>query len=185
MTNAINTRTYGVDFVMTGNWQIRKAIVGLTLAANFNRTKVFGPIQTTSKLSPDSLRNTLFNREEREKVEHGQPASKIIFSVSYKKDRIGLLIRSTRFGKTSAVFSSADKQRDEFFSAKILTDLSINHSTRPWLTLTAGANNIFDVYPDKLKNLLNNNQGILIYSNEAMPFGYNGGYYFLAMSLSL
>ena len=102
-----------------------------TLAANFTRTEVFGTIQTTDKLPADSLNtNTLFNREEREKIEHGQPASKIIFSAHYKKDRIGVLIRNTRFGETSAVYNSANKMQDEFFSPKILTDLSISYSPK-------------------------------------------------------
>jgi iron complex outermembrane receptor protein len=129
--------------------------------------------------------NTLFNREEKEKLEHGQPASKIIFSANYKRDKIEFLIRNTRFGKTSAVFNSLDIMQDEFFSAKILTDLSISYSPKSWFRITAGANNIFDIYPDPLKNPINKNQGILIYSNEAMPFGYNGGYYFLNMSFTL
>jgi iron complex outermembrane receptor protein len=184
MTNAIDTKTLGIDIVMNGNWNIDKAILEFTLAANFTKTNVFGPVQTTDKLTSDSSTNTLFNREEREKIEHGQPGSKIIFSVNYRKGKLGFLIRSTRFGKTSAVYDSADKLRDEFFSAKTLTDVSINYSPKSWLTLTAGANNIFDIYPDPLRNPLNKQQGILIYSNEGMPFGYNGGYYYLNMKFS-
>jgi iron complex outermembrane recepter protein len=185
MTNAINTKTRGIDIVLNGNWNIRKTNIGLTLAANFTRTNVFGAIQTTDKLPADSLNtNTLFNREEKEKIEHGQPGTKIIFSANFKKDKIGFLIRNTLFGKTSAVYSSANSMQDEFFSARILTDLSISYSPKLWLTLIAGANNIFDVYPDPLKNPVNKNQGILIYSNEAMPFGYNGGYFFFNMSFN-
>ena len=185
ITNAINTRTHGIGIVMNGDWRFRKASLGFMLAANFTRTNIFGPIQTTDKLPADSLNtNTLFNREEREKIENGQPISKIILSANYKKGKIGFLTRSTRFGKTSAVFNSANKLQDEFFSAKILTDVSINYSPKKWLTITAGANNVFNVYPDRVKNSTNTNQGILIYSNEAMPFGYNGGYYFLNMSFN-
>ena len=104
--------------------------------------------------------NTLFNREERIEVEKGQPASKIILSGNYAVGKIGLLIRSTQFGKTTTVTDSEDKTRDEFFSAKILTDVSINYSPKTWLTLTAGANDVFDVYPDKLKNNINTSEGI-------------------------
>ena len=185
ITNAINTRTRGIDIVMNGDWKIRKASLGLTLAANFTRTNVFGPIQSTDKLPTDSLNtNTLFNREEREKIEKAQPASKVILAANYKRGKVEFLIRSTRFGKTSAVFNSASKSQDEFFSAKILTDFSINYTPKTWLTITIGANNVFDVYPDRLKNYLNTTEGILIYSNEAMPFGYNGGYYYMNMTFN-
>jgi iron complex outermembrane receptor protein len=179
-------RTHGLDIVMNGHWSIHKSILDFSLAATFTQTRVFGDIQTTNKLPANTLNtNTLFNREEKEKLEHGQPASKIIFSANYKRDKIEFLIRNTRFGKTSAVFNSLDIMQDEFFSAKILTDLSISYSPKSWFRITAGANNIFDIYPDPLKNPINKNQGILIYSNEAMPFGYNGGYYFLNMSFTL
>jgi iron complex outermembrane receptor protein len=185
VTNAINTKTRGIDIVMNGNWKVKKSSLQLTLAANFTRTNLFGPIQSTDKLPADSLNtNTLFNREEREKIEHGQPASKIIVSANYKSGKMGILIRSTRFGKTSVVYNSVDSSRDEFFSPKILTDASINYSPKTWLTITAGANNIFDVYPDPVKNPINKNQGILIYSNQATPYGYNGGYYFLSMAFN-
>jgi iron complex outermembrane receptor protein len=185
LTNAINTKTNGIDIIMNGNWMNKKCSLHLMLAANFTHTSLFGPIESTDKLPADSLNtNTLFNREEREKIEHGQPASKIIVSGNYKRGKMGILIRSTRFGKTSVVNSSVDSSRDEFFSAKILTDVSINYTPKAWLTITAGANNIFDVYPDPVKNPINKNQGILIYSVQASPFAYNGGYYFLSMEFN-
>ena len=185
ITNAINTRTRGIDIVMNGNWKINKANLGLILAANFTRTILFGPIQTTDKLAANSSNeNILFNREERERIEHSQPASKIILSANYKKGKAGVLIRSTRFGETSIVQNSANTSQDEFFSAKIFTDINFNYSPKTWLTITAGINNMFDVYPDPVKNSINQNQGILIYSNQATPYGYNGGYYFLNMAFS-
>jgi iron complex outermembrane receptor protein len=185
ITNAINTRTRGIDIVMNGKWKVSKTSLGLMLAANFTRTNIFGPIQLADSLKTNTTNtNTLFNREEREKIEHGQPASKIILSGNYKRGKVELLIRTTRFGKTSAVFNSANKSLDEFFSAKILTDFSISYSPKKWLTITAGANNVFNVYPDRVKNSTNTNQGILIYSNEAIQFGYNGGYYFVNMAFN-
>jgi hypothetical protein len=52
------------------------------------------------------------------------------------------------------------------------------------VNLTVGANNVFDVYPDRLKSYENTLQGSWIYSPEASPFGFNGGYYFVAMSFN-
>jgi iron complex outermembrane receptor protein len=185
MTNAINTRTRGIDIVMNGNWKVNKGNLGLIAAANFTRTTLFGPIQTTDKLAANSSNeNILFNREEREKIEHSQPASKIILSANYNKGKVGMLIRSTRFGETSVVLNSANTAQDEFFSAKIFTDINFNYSPKTWLTITAGINNVFDVYPDPVKNPINQNQGILIYSNQGTPYGYNGGYYFVTITLS-
>ena len=183
ITNAISTKNRGVDIILNGNWKIKKANLRFMLAANFNRTNLFGSIQSADNLPANSQNtNTLFNREERIRIEKSQPASKIILSGNYAIGKIGFLIQSTRFGKTSYAFDSKDTTRDEFFSAKILTDFSVHYSPKTWLTITAGANNIFDVYPDRLKNYKNTTEGILLYCNEALPFGFNGGYYFLSMS---
>jgi iron complex outermembrane receptor protein len=186
--NAINTRTQGIDAVFHGNWNLHKAKLIADLSANFTKTRLFGEIKTASHLSAtEENKNTLFDISEKSKVENGQPQSKIIFSLNYKKEKIGFMLRNTRFGKTSSIgiilIPPVDTVYD-FFSAKILTDLSINYSPKRWLTLTAGANNLFDIYPDRLKNYRNTNEGIYVYSMWASPFGFNGGYYFVNMSLN-
>jgi len=191
-TNAINTRTRGIDIVLNGNClpagkagNIQKSNLVVMLAANLTRTNLFGEIKTSNKLPTDSLNtNTLFNREERTKVEKGQPRDKIILSLNYKTGRLGFLLRNTRFGKTAIVFDSKEITSDEFFSPKILTDFSINYAPKSWITITAGANNIFDVYPDHIRNPLNTGEGMYIYAQEASPFGFNGGYYFVNMAFS-
>ena len=53
-----------------------------------------------------------------------------------------------------------------------------------WSGPAVGANNVFNVYPDRPKNYRNTNEGMLIYCNEAMPFGYIGGYYYVNMSFN-
>ena len=184
--NAINTRTRGVDMLLNGNWIIQKARIELTLAANFTRTRIFGKIRATDKLPGSNIQNanTLFNSEEKEKLERGQPGSKIILSATIIKDKFRFEFRNTRFGKTSSttlVQMPADTLY-EFFSQKILTDLAISYTPKQAVTITAGVNNIFNVYPDRLTNYRNTVDGSLLYSNEASPFGYNGGYYFINMA---
>ena len=169
--------------MLNSHWQIKTGRLKLVAAANFNRTNLFGSIQNADSLS-DNLQNenTLFNREERIRIEKGQNASKIILTANYAIGPISFLIRATRFGKTAYAFGVDDETRDEFFPAKILTDASFSYSPKAWLSITVGSNNIFDVYPRKYANPLNTNEGILVYSNESSPFGYNGGYYFLNMN---
>ena len=45
---------------------------------------------------------------------------------------------------------ASDPSKDQTFSSKLLTDLCINYSLLENLSLSLGANNIFDIYPDKL-----------------------------------
>jgi iron complex outermembrane receptor protein len=184
--NAINTKTKGVDVVLNGNWTIKKANLLATLAGNFTQTRLFGDIKTAGRLAANEVNaNTLFEREERGKLEMGQPDSKIIISLNYKTNKFELLVRNTRFGKTGILFNNAALNPNETFSPKILTDFSFSYTPKSWLTFTAGANNIFDVYPDRLQNSQNTQEGTLIYSLEASPFGFYGGYYFAGMAIRL
>ena len=180
--NAINTRTKGIDIVLDGNWSSKSASFGLSLAANFNATCIYGPVKTSDKLATISgSSNTLFSSEERTRIEKGQPGSKIILSAIYQTGNIKLVIRNTRFGKTMIAPLSLPVEN---FSAKILTDVSLSYSLKKWATFTIGANNIANIYPDRLKHYENTSQGGWVYSPEASPFGFNGGYYYLNMSFN-
>jgi iron complex outermembrane receptor protein len=184
ISNAISTRTSGVDIILNSNWKIRKSNLHISLAENLNRTHIFGVIQSAANLPVDFLNtNTLFPRGERGKVELGQPRDKIILNINYKTGNWTFIVNNSHFGKT-AFINNSDSRRDEFFSSKILTDVNVSYAPKSWLNITLGANNVFDVYPDRLKNSLNTNEGILIYSNEASQFSYNGGYYFLNMAFN-
>ena len=183
-SNAINTRTFGIDLVLNGFYNFPKSTLYYTLAANLNKTHLFGKIQTPRNISPDDVNtNILFNRADKASIEKGQPQDKIILSITYQMGKMGFVLNNTRFGRTD-VFNQFNAALDEFYTPKILTDISINYKAKSWMTITVGANNVFNVYPDKLKYYQNSAQGIFIYNPEASPFGFYGGYYFVSMAFS-
>ena len=120
------------------------------------------------------------------KMEKGQPGDKIIFSIIYKTGKTKWILRNTRFGKTSItpIFQNPYRIMYESFSPKILTDISLVYSLKTWVAITLGVNNVFDVYPDPLKNYDNTVQGGRIYCAEASPFDFNGGYYFMNIAFN-
>ena len=186
-SNAINTRTKGLDIVIHGKWKIRKAQLIGSLAANFTKTRLFGEIKTVPNLSASTAnKNSLFDDEQRSDVERGQPRSKIILSLNYQREKIGFILRNTRFGETAYDFSDMGGviRPLETFSPKILTDVSISYTPRSWLSITAGANNIFNVYPDRIKNDVNTADGRNIYALDVWQFGFMGGYYYISMGLN-
>lgn len=183
-SNAVNTRTYGVDMVFNGLYTFPKSHLRYSLAANFNRTKIFGKIKTPHNVPENATTaNMLFNRADKASIEYGQPVHKVVLTTNYHRGPFGVLITNTRFGKT-IVFHENSMELDQSFSSKILTDVSVQYKIKSWLTINCGANNIFNIYPDPLKYYQNTNQGIFIYSPEASPFGFNGGYYFVSMSFN-
>jgi len=100
--------------------------------------------------------------------------------------KFGFTFRNTLFGNTAltTIVSNPTDTLHESFSSKILTDISINYTPKSWLTITAGANNIFNVYPDRIKNDVNTGEGRNIYALDVWQFGFMGGYYYVSMGLN-
>jgi iron complex outermembrane receptor protein len=184
-SNATNTRTIGLDIVLTGNWNIAKTTLQPTLAANINKTDLYGATQYAKNLPDDeNYRNLLVNREERCRVEDAFPRDKIIFNIAYFIGKWKLNLNFTRYGKISQKQNDPKLAPDEEFSPKILTSLNICYKISSWLSLTAGAENIGDIYPDKYKHRSNTANGLQPYSFNFAAFGVNGGYYFINMSFN-
>lgn len=184
-SNAIDTKTQGIDIVATYGKAVQKGRVDLTLAANFNKTTVEGGPKVASNIPASTANDALlFNLEERGRIEQGQPRNKLMFTIAYRVSNVGFTIRNTRFGEVATIFNGTDRTRDEFFTPKLVTDVSVFVKLTKFATLTIGANNIADVYPDRLKNLLNTSDGRFTYSRNATQFGFNGGYYFTSLNFA-
>jgi iron complex outermembrane receptor protein len=195
-TNAVNTETKGIDAVLSHHSVVGRGDLNLTLAGNFNRTFVVGTIKGTDKIPADQFGNVLFSRQEKSRLEESQPRSKVSIAGNYKIRDLGFMLRITRFGKvfTKDVINPA---LDESFDPKITTDASASYRIAKKLTATIGANNLFDIYPDRQKVinypvpgsvgpfLDNSSFGRFIYSRNATQFGFNGGYYYLNLTLNL
>lgn len=194
-TNAVNTETKGIDVVVSYRPRMSRGTLDLTLAGNFNRTFVVGTIRGTDKIPADQFGNVLFSRLEKSRLEESQPRSKVSASANYKLGKFGSMIRFTRYGEVYTRDAS-DPTLDETFNARIVSDLNISYKIAKILTATIGANNILDVYPDKMKVvnvpvpgsvgpfLDNSSFGRFVYSRNATQFGFNGGYYYLNLTLN-
>ena len=196
-TNAINTQTRGIDIVVATSPRLSTGSLDLTLAANFNETRLTGAIQKPANIPNDAtFGNLLFNRQDSARITLAQPKSKVSFTANYRMNKFGAVLRFTRFGEVTT-FDPANPVLDEYFRPKVVTDLSISYRLLKNLTATLGANNILNVYPDKLQKtqqptptrfegavLDNSSFGRFVYSRNATQFGFNGGYYFLNLSAS-
>jgi len=185
-SNAINMRTHGIDIVLSGRWSIRKGQFDVILASNVTNTHPFGEVRTAANLSASlENKNTLFTDEARTNLEKGQPRSKIILTLNYQKQKLAVMLRNTRFGETAFQYTYFGQSLPpESFSAKILTDVSVSYSAKSWLTITSGADNVFNVYPDRIRNYENTDQGTNLYATDGSQFGYYGGYYFVGLSFN-
>jgi iron complex outermembrane receptor protein len=209
--NAVNTRTKGIDIVLNERLPLGdNSRLLLTAAANFNKTEVTSlnssstTINTDQTVGTNNLQNRLFDRQQRTRLESGNPRSKINLSAAYTVGKFGVEARSVRFGEVKT--ADADPARanlDQTFSAKWITDLTLSYQFVKQIGLTVGVNNLFNVYPDKIyvdprnnpnnfsvdpatsfnSSLDNSNRGRYLYN--ANQFGFSGAYYFSRLTISL
>lgn len=119
-------------------------------------------------------------------VEEGQPRSKLPTSATYDVRRFTFVARTQHFGAVTVRNPVGQEALDQMFGAKWISDVSVGFRPVPRLTLSAGADNVFDVYPDQNNNLgsVKANYGIFPY-NQFSPFGFNGRFLYTRVRIGL
>ena len=113
---------------------------------------------------------------------NGTPGQKIILSANYRFRKFSILTRFTKFGEVQdAREIDPATNAPQVFSPRIISDLFLVGHISPQFSITFGANNLFDVYPDML--LSPNVKGEVIYSRRTNQFGTQGRFINLATKL--
>lgn len=182
-TNGFDTRTRGIDVV--GNYRTRLAggRLNLTLAYNYNRSKV-------TKFDPGVIGPTQLID-----IKYLAPAHRANLSANWQLGDFTLNLRESYYGAwrvsndypIRAGNIAANPIIDgQHFGGKFLTDVDVSYTFMDHYTLTIGANNLFNVYPDKIKATINNPIYTLtdsiangsVYPRSGGPFGINGGFWY-------
>ncbi|CAN5840394.1 TonB-dependent receptor [soil metagenome] len=186
-TNAIDTETRGFDVV--ANYGLLLGDAGLLrLMGSYNQTKteVTRIAQTPPQLS--AFQSTLFDRVEQGRIEHGQPKNTISLTANYTLGPVGVNLHNHRFGEVTAHNADITGNLDQTFSAKWITDLDLSYQVIQRLRVSAGANNLLDVYPDEWKDFnmgvsgALTTAGIYRYPGGVSPFGFNGRTVYVRLS---
>jgi len=143
--NGIDTQTQGVDAVAT--YQAPSLGIGdfrLTAGYNYTETEIqrfineLGPLAQIPGLE-------LFGRLESERIERGQPRTKLALAVEWSKGAWSTTLRANRYGEVFA--PGADPRDDLIIAPAWVTDLDVAFSVSG-LKLSLGVENLFDSYPD-------------------------------------
>ena len=185
--NAADTTTKGVDIVASYDHSFAdSSTLKIVFAGTINETEI------TDVNLPLGLPEELFTPQDRSIVEEWQPKDRFSLSGSYSKGFASLLLAVHRYGEYTVV--DGGKQT---YGAKYLTDANLSLDLGKVGMLKVGANNLFDVKPDKNnlqsrsgkiydhdRSLIVDTPGIFTYSRRSAPFGINGGYYYVAYEYS-
>lgn len=222
-SNGIDTQSKGLDIVISNRASLGNEITLKTdLAGTFATTKRVGNIHASKILEENGLLNSYFSENSRVYLEDALPKTKINLTNTVAIKKFDFFLRNVYFGKITdpntadingdgrvegeIINGQAVETEHSVFNPKIITDFSVGYKITTNLKVVAGANNLFDIYPDKIPgpisaikprivdgkidytssptitDLSNGNQ--FIYSRNASQFGQNGRFIFIRLNYS-
>ena len=176
-TNAVDTRTRGVDLVGTWNLDVGNGTLDLSTGFNYNKTEI-------TRIQPNAPELEALGglqrigRAETGRIEVGSPRDKINLGADYRIGNWALRSGLTRYGDATVRHASNPAQ-DQTLSARWLLDLAVDYRLDQW-TFTLGGDNVLNEYPDETiaanwGNPASAPSGLFRYSSYS-PFGFNGSY---------
>jgi len=164
--NAFDSTTQGFDFVAT--YQLPDTL--LTASINYNVSDIDSSVSEVSEF---------LNAEDQFDLENSRPEWRGVVSAKHTFDKLSVLVRGNIYGSyENAIDSSATEIQE--YSSSVLIDLELSYAVDESLTLFAGANNIFDTYPEK-------DDGDDCCGNvywAANTVDWQGGYYYARLNYS-
>jgi iron complex outermembrane receptor protein len=179
--NAIDTRTRGLEFVASYNTAIgAKSKLGVNIAYSSMGTTLRANRKTETGIEVADKTATLY-------ITDGLPKNKLIASANLEVAKFGIMVRASHFGVVSDPLATlAVKPSDpnainyQVFSAKTLADIALTLKPTKKISIIAGVNNLFDVYPDLLQVPQTTNE--VVYSRRTNQFGTQGRFVNLTLN---
>jgi iron complex outermembrane receptor protein len=174
-TNAIDTRTRGVDLVAAYRQELDAwGTLRVTLGYNHNETKITHIIANPPELTALGSSFVLFDRLSQGYLTKAFPKDKVALGANWSWNKLNVNLRETRFG--SYTIEQNTVANDRSYGAKWITDLEASYRINKALSVAVGANNLLNVYPSA-NGIFNATIGSGQYPGTS-PFGFTGGSYY-------
>ncbi len=211
-TNGADTRTQGADVAVRYLFKTASfGQFTPSASANFNSQKVTRLTPTPAPLVVIGETTPLFDLIEQVRLTESTPKDVVNLTLLWERNQWSVQARAVRYGDTSAVQTTdagwspaqiaaltpgyqvrlapavagspaGNQQVVQTFGAKWIFDLDVAWKPTTRFTISVGASNLADTYPDK--NIASttayagaDNAGIFPY-NGISPFGFNGAFYY-------
>jgi len=181
--NGADTTTNGVDLVANYRLLTDFGRFNFSLAYNHNETEIdsLNPLNN-SPLDPQPV---LFARVRQVILTNSSPEDKATVGIDWNAGHWTVNGRATYYG--DVIDPNSDPAKDIHSGDHTLIDLSASYRFGTGTTLTLGADNLFDEYPNTTRADLNitsgNGVGALAFTRFS-PFGFNGRYLYAKLSQS-
>lgn len=192
LANAINTKNEGVDVVAGYKFDVLNDFkLDNSLSATFSKTEITN-INVPKLIADAGLSGDFFDGQEEAFLTIAQPRTKLNLTHVLSNDNWTFLLRNVYFGEVTdpdefsgqARVSGATVNADAIYGEQIITDFTISKNFSESLSISIGANNLLDVYPDENREGSQSNASFP-YSRRTSQFGFTGRFVFARLNLSL
>ncbi|RYY02100.1 MAG: TonB-dependent receptor [Gammaproteobacteria bacterium] len=177
-TNGVDTRTRGIDVAV--DWTTDSKDYG-SLKWNLTGTKINTDVTHIKNASAQLGGGLLITPVIVSGLEDSTPDYKVALGADYAIGKWNINARVTRYGTSSFLSSDAGTGLAPFtlntITPKTLTDLSISYEFTNSLSGAIGANNIFDVRPNKTVPITRGSTNASIYPTFS-PYPVDGAFYY-------
>ncbi|MCJ7933861.1 MAG: TonB-dependent receptor [Chryseobacterium sp.] len=139
--NAIDTRTRGIDVILSYNETIGSGKLTATLAGNYNNMEIT-KVNTSEQLK--GKEDIYLSKRERGFILASAPKTKINLNLNYKINKFNANLQLVRFDKVTLI---GYDDAEQVYNPKVTTDVSLGYEFSRNLNLTLGSKNIFNRYP--------------------------------------
>jgi iron complex outermembrane receptor protein len=192
LVNAIDTRTQGIDLVISYRTEVGSADLYNSLGATFSENEVTN-VMIPRKIAAAGLSGAFFDGQEEAFLTLAQPRTKLALSNTLSlSNGLDISLRNVYYGTVTDPDDFAGDSRiegatvsdDAVYDAKIITDLTLSYPLSDLLRITVGANNLLDVYPTENRAGGQSN-GSFPFSRRTSQFGFTGRYTFVRLGFTL
>jgi len=178
--NGVDTKTKGVDVVITWKKKFGDNSFGVSLLGNINDMKV-------DKVNNGTLdEQTFFGEREKAFLLASAPDNKFSLNLNYARKWFDAGLAFTRFSEVRLLdyqmyedvadygsFANQIKAATDVYNAKIVTDLTLGFKVTKNTKFSLGANNLFNIYPDQQDDWVEAG-GYW----DAVQMGFGGAFYY-------
>jgi iron complex outermembrane receptor protein len=182
-TNGLSTRSQGVESTL--NYKSDFGNLGRlrwSLNASYNKIDVTKIAPTPAALAAKGL--SLFSPQVLAGITNSAPDTKVVLGEEYSVGRWRAAVHETVLGSAFDYWTpNGATYYKETFTTHVLTDLEIGYQMTDLVTVSVGANNLFNVYPNKVNPIDSGISAGIIYPVWT-PISFNGGFYYARLALN-
>ncbi|MGH2569105.1 MAG: TonB-dependent receptor plug domain-containing protein, partial [Bacteroidota bacterium] len=173
-TNALDTKTTGLDVILTYARDFSGHQLRFSYAGNFNSMEL-GDVKTSQKLR--GKEEIYFGRREQHFLLASAPPQKMTFAIDYSRAHYNASLRFVQFGKITLIDWL---DTEDVYEAAMTTDFSVGYNLTDHVSLVLGGSNLFNVYPTQ-QDTETETGGVW----DAVQMGFSGRFYFARLNFRM